>query len=88
MQSGEVRTKIRGKALKRGEQLMAATGLDSWSDLINVLLFRYGTHLIETWEVKPTPGAALTIPEPQPLIEPSVEPTSIDFTFNEPLTGL
>lgn len=84
----EARASIRGKALARGEQLLEGTGLDSWSDLISVLLFRYGTHLLETWEVKPTPGAALTLPEPQPLIEPSGEQTSMDFTFNEPLTGL
>lgn len=83
----EARASIRGKALARGEQLLEGTGLESWSDLINVLLFRYGNHLLETWEVKPTPGAALTTPEPQPWSEPNPEPT-MDFTFNEPLTGL
>lgn len=82
-----IRANIRGPIVERGEQLISNLMLSSWTDLISVLIGRYGAHLEQTWEVKPIPGAAYTQPEAQPWSEPTPEP-SADFAFDEPLTGL
>jgi hypothetical protein len=87
MTQANVRANIRGPIVERGEQLISSLKLSSWTDLIAVLIGRYGTHLEETWEVRPAPGAAYTQPEPQPWSEATPEP-STDFAFDEPLTGL
>jgi hypothetical protein len=86
----QARIVLRDVALERGEQLLEVTKLGSLTELINVMFSRYGTHLEQTWEVKPM-FPSLAQPEPLPEATPSSATTATvetDFTFNEPLTGL
>jgi hypothetical protein len=81
----QARIVLRDTVLERGEQLLEVTKLGSLSELINVMIARYGRHLEETWEVKPM-FPSLTQPEPLPAPGPTASVSS--FSFDEPLTGL
>ena len=87
----QARIVLRDTVLERGEQLLEVTKLGSLTELINVMFSRYGTHLEQTWEVKPM-FPSLTQPEPLPEVKAFPAPTApmpeTGFTFDEPLTGL
>lgn len=88
----QARIVLRDTVLERGEQLLEVTKLGSLTELINVMFSRYGTHLEQTWEVRPM-FPSLTQPEPLPeATAPTAAITApigeTDFTFDEPLTGL
>ncbi|HEY9743318.1 MAG TPA: hypothetical protein V6C90_22760 [Coleofasciculaceae cyanobacterium] len=86
----QARIVLRDTVLERGEQLLEVTKLGSLTELINVMFSRYGTHLEQTWEVKPMyPSVAQPEPEPQEVTPTGATPTPMpdsDFTFDEPLT--
>jgi hypothetical protein len=79
----QARVVLRDTALQRSERLLQVTNLGSISELINVLISRYGNHLEQTWEVRPM-APSLTLPEVSP--ESTQEPNN--FTFDEPLSGI
>jgi hypothetical protein len=81
----QARVVLRDTAFQRGERLLQVTNLGSFSELINVLISRYGTHLEQTWEVRPM-APSLTLPEPSPESSQTQEPNN--FTFDEPLSGI
>jgi hypothetical protein len=82
----QARVVLRDTALQRSEQLLQVTNLGSFSELINVLISRYGSHLEQTWEVRPM-APSLTVPEqpPEAFFQP---PEQKNFTFEEPLSGI
>lgn len=50
----QARIVLRDRALERAKHLLEVTKLGTFSELINVMLARYGGHLEQTWEVKAT----------------------------------
>lgn len=83
----QARVYIRDEILERGEELLAITKLGSLTELIAVMFSRYSSHLAATWEVVPIPNSQFSAaPEPQPMSTPAT--ATVDFTFEEPLTGL
>lgn len=47
----QARVVIRGELLPLAQRIQDATKLSSLTELMGVLLTRYGTHLEQTWEV-------------------------------------
>ncbi len=56
----QTRIVLRDKVKKRAEELLAITQLETLSELVTVMISRYGRHLEQTWEVKPTEVSKLT----------------------------
>ena len=59
MTMAQARIVVRDSALESGQKLLKATQLGSLSELFNVLVSRYGNHLISTWVV-PAGGCLCT----------------------------
>lgn len=51
------------------DELTEITGVDSYSNLLSLLITKYGEHLKQTWRLLPTTTAT-------PVIHPKASPTS------------
>ena len=82
----QARIVIKDSALEQSEELLKVTRLGSLSELVAVLISRYGKHLANTWEVQPptTSGPMTEVLK----IPSSIPETPPEFTFNEPISGL
>ncbi len=62
------------------QELVATTGVDSLSDLLSLLLTRYGRHLRDTWEIPTVPQQVLSSvasPNPAQVFAPVAEKPQI-----------
>nr|WP_238360787.1 hypothetical protein [Iningainema tapete] len=84
----QARIVVRDEALERGQELLKATKLGSLTELFNVLVSRYGTHLQTTWVI---PAASCLCSSNQPIILPSdltLKVNEIESNFDSELTGV
>ena len=51
---GQTRFTLNPKIKPFADELLQATGIDSYSNLLAVLITKYGHHLKQTWQLLPT----------------------------------
>ena len=51
---GQTRFTLNPKIKPLADELIQITGVDSYSNLLNLLVTKYGTHLKQTWQLLPT----------------------------------
>ncbi len=94
----QTRIVVSEKLKPLAQELVATTGVDSLSDLLSLLLTRYGRHLRDTWEIPTVPQQVLSsaqvfapVAEKPQIQEPQyvqqVEPVEPDPVI-ERLSGL
>ena len=60
------RVVLRGDRLDEANRILAETHIGSLSELMSILITRYGSHLIETWVMGDEAIALPPAPHPQP----------------------
>jgi hypothetical protein len=78
----QTRIVVNAKLKPLAQELVQLTGVDSLSDLLSLLLTKYGRHLRDTWEIPivqqqsitPVQVSAPVAAEPQYVEEPQPEP--------------
>ena len=65
MTMAQARIVVRDEALERGQALLRTTKLGSLTELFNVLVSRYGSHLETTWVI---PAAACLCSDRKPKV--------------------
>lgn len=89
MTMAQARIVVRDEALERGQELLKATKLGSLTELFNVLVSRYGTHLQTTWVI-PTTSCLCSSVQPKVLpgeLTPKVNEIE-ETNFDGELTGV
>lgn len=84
----QARIVVRDEALERGQELLKATKLGSLTELFNVLVSRYGTHLQTTWVI---PAACLCSSTQPRILHEELTPSIIQVEqsdFDSELTGV
>jgi hypothetical protein len=71
----QARIVVRDEALERGQELLKATKLGTLTELFNVLVSRYGSHLETTWVI---PASCLCS-----SVQPKVLPGELTPKVNE-----
>lgn len=51
---GQTRFTLNPKIKQSADELVEITGVDSYSNLLNLLITKYGQHLKQTWQLLPT----------------------------------
>ena len=88
MNMAQARIVVRDEALKRGQQLLKSTKLGSLTELFNVLVSRYGSHLETTWVI---PSASCLCSSVQQKVLPEQLTPMVNETesnFDSELTGV
>ena len=73
MTMAQARIVVRDEVLSRGQELLKSTKLGSLTELFNVLVSRYGSHLETTWVI---PAASCLCSDTQPKITSQSDFTS------------
>ncbi|MBW4571688.1 MAG: hypothetical protein KME31_27815 [Tolypothrix carrinoi HA7290-LM1] len=85
----QARIVVRDEALERGQELLKATKLGSLTELFNVLVSRYGTHLQTTWVI---PATSCLCSSVQPKVLPGELTPKVneieETNFDGELTGV
>jgi hypothetical protein len=70
----QTRIVVSSKLKPLAEELVAITGVDSLSDLLSLLLTKYGRHLRASWELPPQQQQAVNpIANPVQVFAPNAE---------------
>jgi len=74
----------------KAEEIMEATGIKTFSQLLSILLINYGDHLVSALKATPTPppppvALGRSQGQSKPNIQPSMQPSPKQF---KPMSGL